>query len=98
MPVLAGFRVECETLCRQPLSRLTINVDNLSTFDELSPIVDHKVSIMREGLANLLPGSDIDNNSENLLNSFPSCSENRVASCTATLGSCWKLTLESVEL
>ena len=46
MPELAGFRVECETLCRQPLSRLTINVDNLSTFDELSPIVDHKVSIM----------------------------------------------------
>ena len=46
---------ECETLCRQPLSRLTINVDKLSTFDELSPIVDHKVSIMREGLANLLP-------------------------------------------
>ena len=55
MPELAGFRVECETLCRQPMSRLTINVDNLSTFDELSPIVDHKVSIMREGLANLLP-------------------------------------------
>ena len=53
-----------------PLSRLTINVDNLSTFDELSPIVDHKVSIMREGLANLLPGSGIDNNSENLLNPF----------------------------
>ena len=42
-------------MCRQPLSRLTINVDNLSTFDELLPIVDHKVSIMREGLANLLP-------------------------------------------
>lgn len=62
--------MECETLCRQPLSRLTINVDNLSTFDELSPIVDHKVSIMREGLANLLPGSGIDNNSENLLNPF----------------------------
>ena len=72
MPELAGFRVECETLCRQPLSRLTINVDNLSTFDELSPIVDHKVSIMREGLANLLPGSGIifDNNSDNLLNPF----------------------------
>ena len=27
----------------------------LSMFDELSLIVDHKVSIMREGLANLLP-------------------------------------------
>ena len=25
----------------------------LSTFDKLSPVVDHKVSIMREGLANL---------------------------------------------
>ena len=70
MPELAGFHVKCETLYRQPLSRLTINVDNLSAFDELSLIVDHKVSVMCEGLANLLPSSGIDNNSENLLNRF----------------------------